>query len=73
MLFVKISRYEGVTSLWSGLLPTLLISVPSTVIYFTAYDQLREAFSSHFVPPLGAVSVPFLSGTTAGKKFIFLE
>ncbi|XP_026873662.2 solute carrier family 25 member 39 isoform X1 [Electrophorus electricus] len=40
--FVKISRYEGLRSLWSGLPPTLVMAVPATVIYFTCYDQLRD-------------------------------
>ncbi|XP_061446717.1 probable mitochondrial glutathione transporter SLC25A39 isoform X2 [Rhineura floridana] len=40
--FVKIIRYEGIRSLWSGLPPTLVMAVPATVIYFTSYDQLRD-------------------------------
>lgn len=40
--FVKIARYEGLKSLWSGLPPTLVMAVPATVIYFTCYDQLRD-------------------------------
>ncbi|XP_005992280.1 probable mitochondrial glutathione transporter SLC25A39 isoform X2 [Latimeria chalumnae] len=40
--FVKITRYEGIQSLWSGLPPTLVMAVPATVIYFTCYDQLRD-------------------------------
>ncbi|XP_061875349.1 probable mitochondrial glutathione transporter SLC25A39 isoform X6 [Colius striatus] len=40
--FVKITRYEGIRSLWSGLPPTLVMAVPATIIYFTAYDQLRD-------------------------------
>ncbi|XP_013865753.1 mitochondrial glutathione transporter SLC25A39 [Austrofundulus limnaeus] len=40
--FVKITRHEGLRSLWSGLPPTLIMAVPSTVIYFTCYDQLRD-------------------------------
>ncbi|XP_075578918.1 mitochondrial glutathione transporter SLC25A39 isoform X2 [Pelecanus crispus] len=40
--FMKITRYEGVRSLWSGLSPTLVMAVPATVIYFTTYDQLRD-------------------------------
>jgi solute carrier family 25 protein 39/40 len=39
---VKISRTEGVTSLWSGLSPTLVLAVPTTVIYFTSYELLRK-------------------------------
>ncbi|XP_056608972.1 probable mitochondrial glutathione transporter SLC25A39 isoform X2 [Triplophysa dalaica] len=40
--FVKITRHEGVRSLWSGLPPTLVMAVPATIIYFTCYDQLRD-------------------------------
>ncbi|CAK6968847.1 probable mitochondrial glutathione transporter SLC25A39 isoform X1 [Scomber scombrus] len=40
--FVKISRHEGLRSLWSGLPPTLVMAVPATVIYFTCYDQLQD-------------------------------
>lgn len=68
--FVKITRYEGLRSLWSGLPPTLVMAVPATVIYFTCYDQLRDflrfglGFQGSHVPlvagalaRLGAVSV----------------
>ncbi|XP_077160310.1 mitochondrial glutathione transporter SLC25A40 isoform X2 [Paroedura picta] len=44
--FVKIIQREGVKTLWSGLPPSLAVSVPTTVIYFTCYDQLRDAFIS---------------------------
>uniref|UniRef100_A0A3B3RPU9 Mitochondrial glutathione transporter SLC25A39 n=2 Tax=Paramormyrops kingsleyae TaxID=1676925 RepID=A0A3B3RPU9_9TELE len=68
--FVKITRHEGVRSLWSGLPPTLVMAVPATVIYFTCYDQLRHflhyrlGYQGTFVPlaagalaRLGAVTV----------------
>ncbi|XP_062337245.1 probable mitochondrial glutathione transporter SLC25A39 isoform X1 [Osmerus eperlanus] len=68
--FVKITRHEGLRSLWSGLPPTLLMAVPATVIYFTCYDQLRDflryglGFQGNHIPlvagglaRLGAVSV----------------
>ncbi|KAK2582589.1 hypothetical protein KPH14_004877 [Odynerus spinipes] len=38
---VKISRKEGITSLWSGLSPTLVLAVPATIVYFVSYEQLR--------------------------------
>ncbi|KAF9972333.1 hypothetical protein BGZ73_004570 [Actinomortierella ambigua] len=37
----KIVKYEGASSLWRGLSPTLLMSVPATVIYFVGYDYLK--------------------------------
>lgn len=68
--FVKITRYEGLRSLWSGLPPTLVMAVPATIIYFTCYDQLRDflrfglGFQGSHIPlvagalaRLGAVSV----------------
>ncbi|CAG7836079.1 unnamed protein product [Allacma fusca] len=39
--FVKICRYEGPSSLWSGLPPTLIAAIPSTMVYFVSYEQLR--------------------------------
>ncbi|KAL8605806.1 hypothetical protein ACOMHN_066526 [Nucella lapillus] len=43
--FMKIIKYEGVTSLWSGLPPTLVMAVPATVVYFTCYEQLKAAMA----------------------------
>ncbi|KAM7122825.1 mitochondrial glutathione transporter SLC25A40 isoform 6-T11 [Ciconia maguari] len=43
---VKIIQIEGIKSLWSGLPPTLIMALPTTVIYFTCYDQLSEALKS---------------------------
>jgi len=38
---LKITRNEGIRSLWSGLPPTLIMSLPNTIIYFTTYEQLK--------------------------------
>jgi len=37
----KIARNEGFTTLWRGLSPTLLMTVPANIVYFTGYDWLR--------------------------------
>jgi solute carrier family 25, member 39/40 len=37
----KIARNEGLGTLWRGLSPTLVMAVPSNIIYFTGYDWLR--------------------------------
>ena len=34
----KIARNEGFTTLWRGLSPTLLMTIPANIIYFTGYD-----------------------------------
>ncbi|OZJ04964.1 hypothetical protein BZG36_01731 [Bifiguratus adelaidae] len=39
---MKIAKYEGITSLWRGLAPALVMSGPSTVIYFVGYDCAKE-------------------------------
>jgi len=44
--FLKISRTEGISSLWSGLPPTLALTVPATVIYFTMYGQLKVSIEN---------------------------
>ncbi|KAH0627484.1 hypothetical protein JD844_003233, partial [Phrynosoma platyrhinos] len=55
--FVKIVQREGMKSLWSGLPPSLAVSVPTTVIYFTCYDQLRDAIISKFGEDNGYISL----------------
>jgi solute carrier family 25 protein 39/40 len=37
----KIARNEGITTLWRGLSPTLVMTIPANIIYFTGYDWLR--------------------------------
>lgn len=44
---VKIFRYEGAGALWRGLTATLLMSIPSNVIYITGYDQIKEGVIKH--------------------------
>ncbi|NXE84882.1 S2539 protein, partial [Cochlearius cochlearius] len=61
--FVKITRYEGIRSLWSGLPPTLVMAVPATIIYFTTYDQLR-AYLHAWTGSRGH-HIPLLAGALA--------
>lgn len=42
---VKLVRHEGLSSLWRGLSPTLLMNVPSTVVYFSMYDKCKITLS----------------------------
>jgi len=39
--FRKVSRNEGIRTLWRGLTPTLAMALPGNVIYFTGYEWLR--------------------------------
>lgn len=54
--FVKIAKSEGVPSLWSGLGPTLVLAVPTTVLYFVAYEQLRVRLKDYHKTTLSNVS-----------------
>lgn len=60
----KISRNEGITTLWRGLSPTLVMTVPANIIYFTGYEWLRFDKKS----PLSKMSdnyAPLIAGATA--------
>ncbi|XP_032296341.1 solute carrier family 25 protein Shawn [Drosophila virilis] len=74
--FIKISRTEGIGSLWSGLSPTLISALPSTIIYFVAYEQFKARFTDLHYKYLAPVQsspysrdipmlVPLLAGVTA--------
>ncbi|RHY88535.1 hypothetical protein DYB37_005648 [Aphanomyces astaci] len=58
-----IVRSEGIGALYAGLPPTLLIAVPSTVLYFTSYDLLLAAAKRKY--PDHTDAVPFVSGSLA--------
>ncbi|XP_039262884.2 mitochondrial glutathione transporter SLC25A40-like [Styela clava] len=59
---IKITRYEGISSLWSGLSPTLVMAVPATVLYFTSYDQLKSRLQSRYGNTL---FIPAIAGGVA--------
>lgn len=56
---MKIVSSEGAGALWRGLVPTLVMAVPATVVYFTAYDRLRDWMGSE------KVVTPILAGSSA--------
>jgi len=56
----QIARNEGVPTLWSGLSPTLLMSLPNTIIYYTCYEQLKCLFGYKTDP--SNVFIPGLAG-----------
>ncbi|XP_055544734.1 probable mitochondrial glutathione transporter SLC25A40 [Wyeomyia smithii] len=68
--FVKISRYEGVPALWSGLSPTLVLALPTTVIYFVAYEQFRLRLKEFWLKRNGSnaelpIWLPLVAGSSA--------
>lgn len=62
---LKISRSEGIGSLWSGLPPTLLMAIPATVIYFTAYDRLRANLWTWYKSDQQPLWIPMVCGASA--------
>nr|XP_033702703.1 solute carrier family 25 member 39 isoform X1 [Tursiops truncatus]XP_033702704.1 solute carrier family 25 member 39 isoform X1 [Tursiops truncatus]XP_033702705.1 solute carrier family 25 member 39 isoform X1 [Tursiops truncatus]XP_033702706.1 solute carrier family 25 member 39 isoform X1 [Tursiops truncatus] len=67
--FVKIVRHEGTRTLWSGLPATLVMTVPATAVYFTAYDQLKaflcgRALTSDLYAPMVAGALARLGTVT---------
>jgi solute carrier family 25 protein 39/40 len=61
----KISRNEGITTLWRGLSPTLLMAVPANIIYLTGYDWLRYNTGSPILRTVHDDYVPLVAGSSA--------
>lgn len=60
-VFSRMIREEGTLSLWNGLRPTLLMNVPSTVIYLTVYEEGRDRLT----PIAGGAWAPLGAGGSA--------
>ncbi|KAL6714462.1 Carrier protein, mitochondrial [Lecanora helva] len=61
----KIARNEGPTTLWRGLSPTLAMSIPANVIYFTGYDTLRSSSLSPIHNHISDTYAPLVAGSLA--------
>ncbi|KAF2747539.1 mitochondrial carrier [Sporormia fimetaria CBS 119925] len=61
----KIAQNEGLTTLWRGLSPTLVMAIPANVIYFAGYDWLRTARQSPFRRTVPDAYIPLVAGATA--------
>ena len=63
----KIAQQEGITTLWRGLSPTLVMAVPGNVIYFAGYDWLRTSSRSPFRTwaPVHDSYMPLVAGSLA--------
>jgi solute carrier family 25 protein 39/40 len=66
--FIKIVRQEGPFALWNGLSPTMLMIVPSTVLYFTCYDELklmleRRQLWGNWTPLIAGGAARFVAAT----------
>ena len=61
----KIARNEGLSSLWRGLSPTLVMAIPANVIYFTGYDILRSHKRSPVNRLIPDAYAPLIAGSVA--------
>lgn len=61
----KIARNEGVSTLWRGLSPTLLMAIPANIIYFTGYEWLRFNNKSPIQRTVQDEYAPLVAGATA--------
>ncbi|KAI0106620.1 mitochondrial carrier [Daldinia grandis] len=61
----KIARHEGLTTLWRGLSPTLAMTVPANIIYFTGYDWLRYNKTSPVSKMTKEEYAPMVAGASA--------
>ena len=61
----KIARNEGARTLWRGLTPTMMMSIPANIIYFAGYDWLRSDEKSPINRLCPDAYAPFVAGATA--------
>lgn len=61
----KISRNEGISTLWRGLSATLMMGIPANIIYFAGYDWLRLDEESPVRKHIPDTYAPFISGAIA--------
>jgi len=62
----SIFQKEGIAGVYAGLTPTLVMSVPNTVLYFSAYDEISSKLRNYNYSPMwNNTFVPLFSGSTA--------
>lgn len=61
--FIKIIRNEGILTLWRGLAPSLIMTVPNAAIYFNTYEALKKRITQTSFPY--PVMIPLVAGSLA--------
>lgn len=61
----KIAKNEGLTTLWRGLSPTLVMAIPANIIYFTGYEWLRHNAKSPIQRTVAEPYAPLAAGAAA--------
>ncbi|MCP8717720.1 MAG: solute carrier family 25 protein [Asgard group archaeon] len=72
--FSTVAKHEGISTLWRGLSLTLLMAIPSNIIYFTGYEYIRDhsPIGNHPLNPLfcGSLARTMLATFTAPFELI---
>ncbi|KAI3386607.1 hypothetical protein SNEBB_001512 [Seison nebaliae] len=73
--FLYIIRHDGILSLYSGMIPTLIMALPATVFYFSTNDLLRKYYGIVDNEPaiLEAASIGAMSRIVASSAISPLE
>ncbi|KAI8979554.1 mitochondrial carrier domain-containing protein [Mycotypha africana] len=61
----KIFRNEGIFALWRGLVPGLIMALPSTAIYFVGYDYIKDHTRDRFTNTVFDTYSPLWAGGLA--------
>lgn len=61
----RIFAKEGFRGLYAGLEPTLVMSIPNTVLYFSAYDEIIWRLRESSSPPTLSWTYPLVAGASA--------
>lgn len=57
---LSIVKHEGIATLWRGLRPTLLMTIPNNGIYYSLYEKFKVQFKDY-----GHTFTPLISGCVA--------
>ena len=69
----RIFQQEGYAGIYAGLRPTLVMAIPNTVLYFSAYEEIMHHFRSNVVVNTATGSpVPMWMPLVAGGSARFL-
>jgi solute carrier family 25 protein 39/40 len=66
---MKIVQTEGITALWRGLPPTLVMAIPATVIYFVGYESIKTVLEDK----TSMIYTPLMAGGFARSKFVIVQ
>lgn len=68
-----VARNEGVLALWSGFAASMVLALPSAVLYYAAYDEMREILRADSAPgSIRHTFAPVLAGMGGRTVTVFV-